>query len=48
LQDNSVKEQLLQEGAEPIGGSAQQFKKYIQSELDKTINLFNQQKLVPQ
>ncbi len=48
LQDISVKEQLMQEGAEPIGGSPQQFKKYIQSELDKTINLFNQQKLVPQ
>ncbi|SMC54925.1 Tripartite-type tricarboxylate transporter, receptor component TctC [Polynucleobacter kasalickyi] len=45
LQDPSVKEQLLKEGAEPIGGTSQQFKKYIQSELDKTLYLFNQQKL---
>ena len=48
LHDPSVKEQLLKEGAEPIGGTSQQFKTYIQSELDKTLQLFNHQKMVPQ
>ena len=48
LQDPSVKEQLLKEGADPIGGSPQEFKKFIQSELDKTSRILNQQKIISQ
>ena len=46
LKDPSVREQLVKEGADPIGGSPQEFKKFIQYELDKTNRILNQQKII--
>lgn len=48
LKDPSVREQLVKEGADPIGGSPQEFKKFIQYELDKTNRILNQQKIISQ
>jgi len=48
LKDPSVREQLVKEGADPIGGSSQEFKKFIQYELDKTNRILNQQKIISQ
>jgi tripartite-type tricarboxylate transporter receptor subunit TctC len=46
LQNSTMREQLIQEGAEPVGGSPLDFKKYIQNELDQTTRLLKKQKIV--
>lgn len=46
LQNSNIKEQLIQEGAEPIGGSPFDFKKHIQNELDQTTTLLKKRKIL--
>jgi tripartite-type tricarboxylate transporter receptor subunit TctC len=46
LKDSSVREQLVKEGADVIGGSPKDFKKFIQSELEKTDRILNQGKII--
>ncbi len=46
LQNSTMREQLIQEGAEPVGGSPLDFKKHIQNELDQTTRLLKKQKIV--
>jgi len=48
LSDDLVRSQLIQEGAEPIGGSPADFKKFIKSEIDKTSHLQNLNKITVQ